>query len=259
MSADAIAGTTLAGYSLLFFGLVVWRAWRCPQGWRRWVLYLIATVYGRLFFRWRANRRCPFMDVPSALLIANHRSPLDPLMIWVGVYNRRPMEFLTAQEYFGISGLQFILDQMRAIPVARDGKDMAAIRAAIRRLKDGALVGVFPEGGIRYGNNLSPGNPGVAWLAIQAKVPVFPVFIHNAPQSESMIAPFFDFRPIKIDYGDPIDLSRYYGRRSTPELLQEVIDMLMSRLAALGGVTVLDEPVRHLLEPQATIKMSEAV
>jgi 1-acyl-sn-glycerol-3-phosphate acyltransferase len=258
MSADAIAGATLAGYFLLLIGVVLMRAVRCPQGWQRWLLYLIATLYCRIGFRWRANRRCPFMDEPSALIIANHRCPLDPVLIWVGVFNWRPLEFLTAQEYFGIAGLQFIFEHMRAIPVARDGKDTAAIRAALKRLKDGAFVGVFPEGGIRFGDDLSPGNPGVAWLALQSKVPVYPVFIRNAPQKDSMLAPLYDFRPVRVDYGSPIDLSPFYGKRTTPELLQEVIDLLMLRLAELGGVSVLNEHVRHPAT-QATIRMSQAV
>ncbi|MBS0262654.1 MAG: 1-acyl-sn-glycerol-3-phosphate acyltransferase [Planctomycetes bacterium] len=259
MSADTIAGATLAGYGLLLAGLVVWRAWRCPQGWQRWLLYLIATLYCRLCFRWRANQHCPFQNEPAALIIANHRSPIDPVLIWIGVFNRRPLEFLTAQEYFGIHGLKFIFEHMRAIPVARDGKDMAAIRTAMRRLKDGALVGVFPEGGIRLGADLSPGNPGVAWLALQARVPVYPVYIHNAPQSESMVAPFYDFRPVRIDYGDAIDLSSYYGKRSTPELLEEVIQLLMTRLADLAGVKVLAQPNLRSAPQDSTLPTSRAI
>jgi 1-acyl-sn-glycerol-3-phosphate acyltransferase len=259
MSVNAIAGCTLAGYGLVLASIVLWRALRCPQGWRLWLLYLIAALYCRLCYRWRADRRCPFIDEPAALVIANHRSPLDPALIWVGVTNWRPLECLTAQEYFGTPGLQFIFDNMRAIPVARDGKDMAATRTALRRLKEGRILGVFPEGGIKFTPRLSPGNPGVAWLALQSQAPVYPVFIHNAPRSESMIAPFITFTRVRINYGDRIDLGAYYGRRTSPELLEEVTDLLMERLAALGGV----EPPARPAAPQPTerpavIKMSDA-
>jgi 1-acyl-sn-glycerol-3-phosphate acyltransferase len=240
-------------------GIVLWRAWRCPQGWRLWVLYLIATLYSRLCFHWRANRRCPFADESPALLIANHRSPLDPLLIWVGVNNWRPLEFLTAQEYFGIPGLQFILDNMRAIPVARDGKDMSATRLAVRRLKEGRLLGVFPEGGINFGPGLKQASSsGIAWLALQSRAPVYPVFIHNAPQSQSMVEPFITFTRVRINYGEQIDLSAYYGRRTSPELLQEVTDLMMASLAALGGI---EPPTLAAAEPDtapATIGMSNA-
>jgi len=246
MTAEAFAGCVLAGYALVLAALVVWSAIRCPEGWQCWLLYVIANLYGRLCFQWRANRRCPFLNESPAILIANHRSPVDPLLIWIGVTNRRPLEFLTAQEYFGIPGVQFIFEAMRAIPVARDGKDTGPTRTALRRLQAGRLLGVFPEGGINTGPGLLPGNTGVAWLALQSKAPVYPVFIHNAPQGKSMVSALFAFTRVRVTYGDPIDLSQYYGRRNSPELLQEVTDLVMSQLAALGGLETLSAPAIRL-------------
>ncbi|MBI3861691.1 MAG: 1-acyl-sn-glycerol-3-phosphate acyltransferase [Planctomycetia bacterium] len=252
MSADAIAGWTLAGYALALAGLVLWRALSHPRGWRTWLLYLIAALYSRLCFHWRANRPCPFVDATPALVIANHRCPLDPLLVWVGVANGRPIEFLTAQEYFGTPGLQFIFDTMHSIPVARDGKDTGPTRTALRRLKEGRILGVFPEGRLNRGQGLLPGNIGVAWLALQSQAPVFPVYIHNAPQRDDMVSPLYTFTRVRVSYGDPVDLSEYYGRRKSPELLQEVTDLLMERLAELGGVA----PSPH--DAPATLKMPSA-
>src|SRR5205807_8881368 len=106
----------------------VWRAWRCPHGWRLWLLYMIDSLYARLCFHWRANRRCPYLDVPSVIVIANHRSPLDPIMIWAGLTNRRPLECLTAREYFQIPVVRFILAATHAIPVEGKRKAMAPAR-----------------------------------------------------------------------------------------------------------------------------------
>src|SRR5690606_26248668 len=145
--------------------LVVWRALRSPTGWRLWLLYVIDALLCRIGFHWRADRECPFLDAPSAIVIANHSSPLDPLLIWVGVHNLRPLDFFPAQAYFGIPGVTFVLKATRASPVARDGKDTAATRAGLRRLKEGRLLGVFPEGRINQnpGRGLLPGNPGIAF------------------------------------------------------------------------------------------------
>ena len=96
MAVDNIARATLAGYCLIFIAIILWRAWSCPQGWRLWLLYLIDSLYCRLCFHWRANRRCPFLEVSSAIVIANHRSPVDPNLIWAGMTNRRPLECLTS-------------------------------------------------------------------------------------------------------------------------------------------------------------------
>lgn len=250
MSVDDIARATLAGYVLALVSLVFWRAVFCPQGWRRWLLYVIDSLYCRLCFHWRSDRRCPFLNERSAIVLANHRSPLDPILIWVGMTNRRPLECLTAQEYFGIPGLQFIFDAMRAIPVARQGKDMVATREALRRLEEGRILGVFPEGGFNTGPGLRQANPGIAWLALRSHAPVYPVFIHNAPRGEGMVSQFYTFQRVRVSYGDRVDLSAYYGRRTTPELLREVTDLLMEHLARLGGIEVPLAPAESQPRPQ---------
>jgi 1-acyl-sn-glycerol-3-phosphate acyltransferase len=111
---------------------------------------------------------------------------------------------------------------------------MGAVKMAARRLKQGRLVGVFPEGRINPGTELLPGSPGVAWLALHARVPVYPVYIHGAPQGEHMVQPFHTFSRVRVNYGSAVDLSAYYGQRLTPRMLQAVTDQLMARLEATG-------------------------
>lgn len=257
MPAETIACWTLAGYCLFFAGLVLWHALRCPQGWRLWVLHHIDVAYCRLCHHWRANRPCPFLDASPAIIIANHRCVLDPGLIWAGVTNRRPLEFLTAGEYFGNPVLSFIFRALRAIPVARNGRDMAATRTALRRLQEGRLLGVFPEGRFNPGPGLLPATTGIAWLALQSRAPVYPVFIHNAPQSESMLATLYMFGRVSITFDDPVDLSAYYGRRTSNELLQEVTDLLMGRLAALGGFELKPAAAPDLLKISAADESPE--
>jgi hypothetical protein len=52
-----------------------------------------------------------------------------------------------------------------------------------------------------------------------------------------MAEPFWTFSRVRIAYGPPIDLSGYYGQRKSEPLLQEVTNLLMSRLAELGRQT----------------------
>ncbi len=236
MSSEQTAQLALIMYGLGVAAIVAWRALRCPAGWRLWLLYGLNAGYMRIFFHWRANRRCPFDQIGPAIIIANHRSPVDPQIIMAGMRSCRPLGFLTAREYCEIRALRFIVNSMESIPVERDGRDMAATRAALRRLRAGKLLGVFPEGRINTGDGLLPGNPGVAWLALQSQAPVFPVFIHNAPQGASMVAAYYKFRRVRLTYGDPIDLSAYHARGLGPEVIDEVLNLMMARLAALGGV-----------------------
>jgi 1-acyl-sn-glycerol-3-phosphate acyltransferase len=258
MSDDLFARVTLAAYLAVGLVLVLWHAARCPNGWLLWGMHAIDSLYCRLCFHWRSNRRCPFLEAPSGIVIANHRSPVDPLLIWAGVSNGRPVEFMTAHEYFGIRGLVTIFRTMRAIPVARNGRDMAATRAALRCLHEGRLVGVFPEGRINTGTGLLPGNPGIAWLALHSKSPVYPVFIENAPRGKGMVDPFWRFTRVRVNYGEAVDLSPYYGRKTTPKLLQEVTDLLMRRLAELGGVETAADPAGHDGSHEGVVPMHSA-
>ena len=143
-----------------------------------------------------------------------------------------------AREYYEQPGLTgWISRAMQSIPVNRNSHDVGPTREAVRRLKRGDLIGIFPEGGINAGDSLRAANSGIAFLALKANVPVIPVYIHGVLKTESMITPFYTPCRVRVTYGTPIDLSPWQGQRSSQELLQAITDELMRKLADLGGVT----------------------
>jgi 1-acyl-sn-glycerol-3-phosphate acyltransferase len=113
---------------------------------------------------------------------------------------------------------------------------MGPAREALKHLKEGKLVGVFPEGRLNTGTDLLPANPGIAWLALRSQVPVYPAFIHNAPQGKDIGAPFYTPARVRVQFGPPIDLSEFHDAKKTQELLNQVTQLIMTRLAHLGGV-----------------------
>lgn len=248
MNSEVAAILTLVAYSTIAVALIVRSIRRCHDGWGVWLLYFVQRLYSGLIFRWRCNNGpCTLPAEGSGLIVANHRSPIDPMMVWTNHHFRgdptggsrqiRVAGFLTASEYCNVPGLRWLVRTMRSIPVDRNGQDMAPTREALRRLKNGELVGLFPEGGINWGTRLRSANPGVAFLALKSKVKVYPVFIHDAPQpTRSMVDPFVRKSRVRVTYGAPIDLSEYHDRKTTPELLDEVTNLIMSRLAETGGV-----------------------
>lgn len=241
MTADRFAQLLLASYLALPVLLVVWQMFRCPGGPMLWLLNLVNRLYLGLFFRCRAND-CPVPGEGPALILGNHRSPVDPLFLWYACSAGnpespvRPIGFMMAKEYYEVPVLNAMFRVLQSIPVARDGSDMGPAREALKHLKEGQLVGLFPEGRINPGYDLMPANPGIAWLALRARVPVYPVFIHNAPQGKHIVAPFYTPNRVRVSFGEPIDLSEYYDAKKTQELLNQVTKLLMTRLAELGGV-----------------------
>ncbi len=243
MTPDSSAILVLVIYLAIGAGIVVWRFRRSGMEPSTWFLWGVERLYVPFMFHWRANRRCPFPAKGGALILANHRSPVDPLLIWMnnhlGERHRkcRVIGFLMAREYYEIPGLKWIGRATQCIAVDREGKDMRPAREALERLRRGDLIGVFPEGGINDQQALREGDTGIAWLALHAQVPVFPVFLRDSPSgTQNMVAPFYTRCRVTVTYGDPIDLSAYYKRKRTRTLLREVTDLLMRQLAALGGV-----------------------
>ncbi|MBC7819780.1 MAG: 1-acyl-sn-glycerol-3-phosphate acyltransferase [Planctomycetaceae bacterium] len=246
MTPDQLAQLVLLAYAAVAVGLLLASKRRCRDGWKVWLLFLIERLYVAFMFRWRANGRCPYPESSGALILSNHRSPLDPMMAWMNSHLRheeraqsiRVIGYLMAREYYEQPGLTgWISRAMQSIPVERDGHDMGPTREAVRRLERGDLIGIFPEGGINTGDGLRSANPGIAFLALKAEVPVIPVYIHGVPKTESMVTPFYTPSRVRVTYGTPIDLSLWQGQRKTQELLQSLTDELMLKLADLGGVT----------------------
>jgi 1-acyl-sn-glycerol-3-phosphate acyltransferase len=249
VTADLAGILALAFYAAIAAFVVLRAIRRSGESWQTWVLMLIAKSYAGLFFQLRV-RQPPPIPFGGALVLVNHRSPVDPLLV-VAASAGNPFqgrlnvtEFLTAIEYTQIGGaIGFICRHMHTIPVHRHGKDMESAKIALRRIQAGKTVGIFPEGRINFGEGLLPAIPGVAWLALKAERPVIPVFITGAPQhpGRSMVGPFLMPRKVRIDFGPPVDLSRYSGQRPTPALLAEVTTLLMQKLAETGGIESLPQ------------------
>lgn len=264
MSPDRWGQLALALYAAAVLALLTWQAARCRFGPVVWLLYAAERLYLGLFFRWRSNRRCPFPADGPALVIANHRTPVDPLILWMnhhlgpeGRRHIRPISFLMAREYYEVNGLRWLVRAVRSIPVDRAGQDMGPAREALRLLKEGGWVGIFPEGRLNHGPGLLEADTGTAWLALRSQAPVYPVFIHGAPQRESMVASFATPARVRVTYGDPVDLAPYYDRKKTQPLLKEVTDLLMTRLAELGGITYENANGPHEKSDASIVPMRE--
>ena len=149
----------------------------------------------------------------AAILVSNHISGLDPLMIQS--VTRRLVIWMTAKEYYEIRGINFVFRAIMAIPVERSGRDMAAMRAAMRALQEGRILGVFPEGKIENSHALMTFQPGVALMAIKANVPVYPAYIEGTMRGSEMINAFRKRHHAALRFGPPVEFDRSSTSRET--------------------------------------------
>ena len=204
----------LAGFALAYLA----RQFTDAGGWAIWVLSWFFRCFCVLRLSQRMQGPCPLPIHGGALVVGNHRSPTDPMVIHSATlmkadgYRIRVVEYLTASEYCTVGGIPgWIMRVTGCIPVDRDGLDMEGAKMALRRLHAGKIVGIFPEGGIHIGPGLGEFNPGVAWLALRGKVPVYPVIVRNTPYQDPVMSSVLLRQPADAVFGPEIDLSRLEG------------------------------------------------
>ncbi|MFQ5720125.1 MAG: lysophospholipid acyltransferase family protein, partial [Acidobacteriota bacterium] len=164
------------------------------------------------------------------LVVANHSSYLDPAVL--GRACPRKVHFLIRREVFDCAGLTWFFRRMDTIPVSLDRNDAGALKAALRRLEDGRVVGVFPEGGRSADGELAEAKIGAALLAARTGCPVVAAGIRGARAAMPVGAWLPRPRRIEVIFGHPFTVPAGRGRGHKARLTR-VTDDMMSRIDAL--------------------------
>jgi 1-acyl-sn-glycerol-3-phosphate acyltransferase len=174
----------------------------------------------------------PLPPTGPAILISNHTSTIDPLFLQCA--SRRVISFLMAREYYDIKLLQPIFNLNKPILVNRTGRDTAAMKATLRALGEGRIVGIFPEGGIHLdADSIGKAKPGTAMLALLTRVPVIPAFIERRPHTNNLWIGITRPANARVFFGPPINLSSYYDLELDNAVLETVTKLLMDNIARL--------------------------
>ena len=113
-----------------------------------------------------------------ALVAANHISGLDPFLLIAA--SPRPLRFLIAREEYERFGLKWLFRRAQCIPVDRERKPERALREAMRALKNGDVVAVFPQGNIHFPvTSLKKLKGGVVRLAHQCDCTIYPAQVSD--------------------------------------------------------------------------------
>ncbi|MGH2942154.1 MAG: lysophospholipid acyltransferase family protein [Solirubrobacteraceae bacterium] len=90
------------------------------------------------------------------LIVGNHDSYWDPVVIGIAAIRRRQIRALSKSSLWGVKGLNRVLDGMGQIPIVRGTGDADALDRAIAELRGGSCIGIFPEGTRSLGRRLRP-------------------------------------------------------------------------------------------------------
>ena len=134
-------------------------------------VHAACRAYFRLQLRGTPNipREGPLLIVP------NHQTFADPPLVTIPV--RRPVYYMAWSRLFDIPVFSKLIRLLRAFPVDIESRDSRATREALRLLKAGAALMIFPEGERTRDGGVQPFKPGAFRLAVSLEVPVLPVTI----------------------------------------------------------------------------------
>lgn len=211
---------------------------------RRWttiplfLLALLGALYFRVYHRWR---REGLENVPGhgpLIVIINHLSMLDVLALGValtrrGLFPGTHLFTVAKRELFRYPILSFLLPLIGMFPLDRGRIDLHAMRAIISVFRESKMLGIAPEGARSATGRLQLFQPVVAKIAISRRVPILPVGVIGTDCAAPIGIKIPNPVPISLHFGPVFELSEYYDRELTPEVLDDAAWQMRAHVAEL--------------------------
>ena len=156
-------------------------------------------VYGLFRLRARGLENLPRSG--GFVLAANHLSNLDPWPLALRLWPQRYVRFMAKSELYWFP-LRYLLDACGAFRVRRGEHDAEAIETAVKLVREGHVVAMFPEGTRQRKGLVKKYQPrahtGAARIAIEARAPLVPAAIAGTDRLTRL-------GPLRVIYGKPLD------------------------------------------------------
>jgi 1-acyl-sn-glycerol-3-phosphate acyltransferase len=178
----------------------------------------------------------------AAILASNHLSAAD--WIFMPLSLKRRVTFLAKAEYFRGTGVKGFLQRAffsgaGQVPIDRSSASAAenAIQTGIRILREGKLLGIYPEGTRSPDGRLFRGKIGVARMALETGAPVVPVAMVYGRRR----LPFgLKVTTVEVRLGAPLDFTRYEGLSGDRFVERSITDEIMYEIMELSGQEYVD-------------------
>ncbi len=174
---------------------------------------LVAAV-----FRIRVTGRHHVPVAGGVLLVSNHQSFLDPVLVGIGL--RRQCHYLARSTLFKLWGFRWLIKSVNAVAIEREGFAIAALRSCVSIVREGGVMVLFPEMTRTHDGAVHKFHRGLALIAKRTGAPVVPVAIDGAfdawPRSRLLPRP----ATIRVMFGAAICAGEFAG--SDAEMVKEI-------------------------------------
>ena len=187
------------------------------------VLYAVIWPFFNLVHPVRAIGRENIPD-GAALICPNHTRASDPFFVVFAFKRKHVMRAMAKAEIMRVPVIGWILRQAGVFGIERGAADVTAVKTALRVLKEGRKLLMFPEGTRVAEGESVEAKTGAAMFAVRTGSPIVPVYI---PAKKRW------FRSTTVVIGEPF-LPQVSGRKGTSEELRAIADEVMERVRKLG-------------------------
>ncbi|MEV6629133.1 lysophospholipid acyltransferase family protein [Actinoplanes sp. NPDC051470] len=201
--------------------------------WRRLAVAIVLPVLKVMTRKtWHGAANLP--PAGGAILVANHASHFDPLIVSYFLYDHgRWPRFLAKASLWKVPLFGPFLRKVKQVPVERGSVEaVKSLDALLDALRDEGTVVIYPEGTTSKEPDLWPmrGKTGAARLALRTDAPVIPLAQWGAYQIFDSRTGKISLRPrraVSAVAGPPIDLSKWRGQEPTKQVLEEITEHIM--------------------------------
>lgn len=160
------------------------------------------------------------------IICANHISWIDPITVGVAIPAHYKINYMAKIELFKNPVVAFLLRHVGAFPIKRDEDDFAALKKSFKVLKEGKVLGLFPEGSRSKDGQLKKAQLGAALIAVRSGVPILPVAIKG---------PYKLFKPLELFIGKPFVLPPlvFENREEKKQQLEDLSSQIMYNIGSL--------------------------
>ena len=187
------------------------------------LLYVVIWPFFNLFRPIKAIGRENIPEGP-AVICPNHTTAGDPFYVVFAFGYHYPMRAMAKIQIMRVPVIGWLLSKAGVFGVDRGAADMKAVKTALKFLKDGDKLLMFPEGTRVHEGEHVEAKTGAALFAARTGVPLLPVYIQPHKRL---------FRSNTVVIGKPYHPT-FAGRKPTAEELQVIAHDLLDRVHALG-------------------------
>ncbi len=165
---------------------------------------LALLIIFKIFFRLEVIGSENVSEKGGVIVVTNHVSYLDPLVIGCAIKKRQP-RFMARSGLFKKPLIGTFVKTF-AFPVDRDNPQPSTIKETVKRLKNGEIVVMFPEGGRSRDGSLLDAKRGTGMIAAMSKAAIVPAFIEGTDRALPAGAKCIRLSKIKVFFGPPIEI-----------------------------------------------------